>query len=248
LSKADQEDPKIELRIGIHSGPVDRLGDVNQRTNIAGAGINMAQRVMDSGDAGHILLSSRVADDLAQYGQWHPYLHPLADVEVKHAVRLPIVNFYSDGVGNPAVPAKIAEQIAKHRHAASLRRRKLISIVAFVAMLVAAIAALLYGRLLRQNALAPTSDKGIAVLPLQNLSGDQKQESIFESCHKSVCIGVESRLLYRPRTLGLIAEMFAHRFPFQQRHIGIYHQSDKLVETGLRFPAQQFLRFTGVSN
>ena len=117
-----------------------------------------------------------MADDLAQYGQWHPYLHPLGDVEVKHGVRLPIVNFYSDGVGNPAVPAKVAEQLAKHRHGASLRRRKLISIVAFVAMLVTAIAALLYGRLLRQNALAPTSDKGIAVLPLQNLSGDQKQE------------------------------------------------------------------------
>ena len=100
LSKADQDDPKIELRIGIHSGPVDRLGDVNQRTNIAGAGINMAQRVMECGDAGHILLSNRVGDDLAQYAQWRPYLHDLGEVEVKHGVRLGIVNFHSDAFGN----------------------------------------------------------------------------------------------------------------------------------------------------
>src|SRR5437764_1081782 len=115
LSKADQEDPKIELRIGIHSGPVDRLGDVNQRTNIAGAGINMAQRVMDCGDSGHILLSNRVADDLGQYAQWRPYLHSFGEVELKHGVRLPIINFYSESFGNSAVPEKIQSQLARER-------------------------------------------------------------------------------------------------------------------------------------
>ena len=140
LNKADQEDPKIELRIGIHSGPVDRLGDVNQRTNIAGAGINMAQRVMECGDTGHILLSNRVGDDLAQYAQWRPYLHDLGEVEVKHGVRLPIVNFYSDTFGNPAVPPKVASQITQQRRTAFLRRRNLAAITASAAMVVAAIA------------------------------------------------------------------------------------------------------------
>src|SRR5690349_12141805 len=186
LSMADQKDPKIELRIGIHSGPVDRLGDVNQRTNIAGAGINMAQRVMDCGDAGHVLLSNRVADDLAQYAQWHPYLHPLGDVEVKHGVRPPIVNFYSNGVGNPAVPSKVADQIAKHHRAASSRRRKMVIIGAFAAILVGAIAALLYGRILRQNALAKPPDKSIAVLPLENLSGDERNAYLADGIHDDI--------------------------------------------------------------
>src|SRR5437764_8764181 len=174
LSKADQDDPKIELRMGIHSGPVDRLGDVNQRANIAGAGINMAQRVMDCGDARHILLSNRVADDLAQYGQWRPYLQDLGDVEVKHGVRLGVVNFYSDTFGNPAVPAKVASQIAKHRRTALLRRRKLAAIGASAAVLVIAIAVLLYQRVQRQQALTTVTDKNIAVMPLQNLIRDRR--------------------------------------------------------------------------
>jgi TolB-like protein/Flp pilus assembly protein TadD len=186
LSKADQDDPKIELRIGIHSGPVDRLGDVNQRMNVAGAGINMAQRVMDCGDASHILLSNRVADDLAQYGQWRPYLHDLGDVEVKHGDRLGIVNFYSDTVGNPAVPAKVASQIAKHRRTALLRRRKLAVIGVAAAVLVAAIAGLLYQRVQRQHALANASDKSIAVLPLQNLSGDESNAYLADGIHDDI--------------------------------------------------------------
>ena len=88
LSKADQADPKLELRMGIHTGPVDQVFDVNQRSNVAGAGINMAQRVMDCGDAGHILLSKHVAEDLEQYGHWQPLLHDLGECEVKHGVRL----------------------------------------------------------------------------------------------------------------------------------------------------------------
>src|SRR5438105_12371686 len=88
INRLDREDPKIELRMGIHSGPVDRVADVNARTNIAGAGINTAQRVMDCGDSGHILLSQRVAEDLAQYANWQPHLHPLGEVEVKHGARV----------------------------------------------------------------------------------------------------------------------------------------------------------------
>src|SRR5438876_3586289 len=98
--------PSLPVRMGIHSGPVHHVADVNQRENIAGAGINIAQRVMDCGDAGHILVSKRVADDLAQYRRWQPYLHELGDVEVKHGVVVSVVNLYADLVGNPAPPAK----------------------------------------------------------------------------------------------------------------------------------------------
>jgi len=82
--------------MGIHSGPVSGIMDVNDRSNIAGAGINVAQRVMDCGDAGHILLSKRVAEDLEQYRQWRPYLHELGECEVKHGARVSLVNLYSD--------------------------------------------------------------------------------------------------------------------------------------------------------
>src|SRR4029077_12692479 len=99
--------PELKLRMGINSGPVDQVSDVNDQRNVTGAGINMAQRVMDCGDGGHILLSKRVADDLAQYSEWKPYLHDLGEVEVKHGLRVPIVNFYADGVGNPELPDKV---------------------------------------------------------------------------------------------------------------------------------------------
>src|SRR5437762_783456 len=97
----------LQLRMGINSGPVDAVSDVNDRSNVAGAGINMAQRIMDCGDAGHILLAKRVADDLGQYENWQPYLHELGVVEVKHGVRVEVVNFYDKEIGNPELPAKI---------------------------------------------------------------------------------------------------------------------------------------------
>src|SRR5438034_5571812 len=99
---------QLRLRMGIHSGPVSGVVDVNERTNVAGGGINMAQRVMDCGDAGHILLSKRVADDLAQYRQWQRYLHDLGECKVKHDVTVSVVNLYTDEVGNPAFPEKFS--------------------------------------------------------------------------------------------------------------------------------------------
>jgi TolB-like protein/Tfp pilus assembly protein PilF len=97
----------IQLRMGVHSGPVNRVTDVNDKTNIAGAGINVAQRVLDCGDAGHILLSKHLADDLADYRHWRPYLHDLGECEVKHGLRLHLVNLYKDNLGNPHVPDKL---------------------------------------------------------------------------------------------------------------------------------------------
>src|SRR5438270_9775342 len=101
-----KEKPQLMLRMGIHSGPVSEVTDVSGRTNITGGGINMAQRVMDCGDAGHILLSKHVANDLQEHRQWSSWLHDLGECEVKHDVRLGIVNLYRDGVGNPQLPNK----------------------------------------------------------------------------------------------------------------------------------------------
>ena len=99
----------LSVRMGIHSGMVNEVADVNERPNITGAGINVAQRVMDCGDAGHILVSKRVADDLEQYRQWRSYLHDLGECEVKHGVRVHVVNLYTEELGNPNVPEKLRQ-------------------------------------------------------------------------------------------------------------------------------------------
>src|SRR5437867_2911768 len=110
IARALKDYPKLRVRIGIHSGPVNEITDLNEQANIAGAGINIAKRVMDCGDAGHILLSKHVAEDLEQYPQWRPYLHDLGEYEVKHGVRVSIVNLYTDDAGNAAVPTRLAAQ------------------------------------------------------------------------------------------------------------------------------------------
>src|SRR6478672_5033385 len=101
-----REKPQLRLRMGIHSGPVNEISDLNEQANIAGAGINIAQRVMDCGDAGHILLSRHVAEDLEHYPQWRSLLQEPGECEVKHGVRVSLLNFYSDDIGNPAVPER----------------------------------------------------------------------------------------------------------------------------------------------
>src|ERR1041384_2756700 len=107
ISRALKKHPELQLRMGIHSGPVSGVIDVTGKANVAGAGINMAQRVMGCGDAGHILLSKHVAEDLEQYPHWQPYLHELGECEVKHGVRVSVVNLYTEELGNPAVPEKL---------------------------------------------------------------------------------------------------------------------------------------------
>src|SRR5438552_11853509 len=112
ISRALREHPMIRLRMGVHSGPVNRVRDVNDKTNIAGSGINVAQRVMECGDAGHILLSRHVADDLSEYRHWQPYLQDLGECEVKHGLRVHVFNLYKDGLGNPQVPEKLRQRKA----------------------------------------------------------------------------------------------------------------------------------------
>src|ERR1700730_16806069 len=107
ISRALKAHPELRVRMGIHSGPVNEITDLNEQANMAGAGINFAQRVMDCGDAGHVLLSKHGADDIDDYPEWRPYLHDLGECEVKHGVRLHLFNLHGDGVGNPAVPGKV---------------------------------------------------------------------------------------------------------------------------------------------
>src|SRR5262250_2911969 len=106
ISKALKNHSELRVRMGIHSGPVNEVADINEQVNMAGAGVNIAQRVMDCGEAGHILLSKHAAEDLGQYRQWQPYLHDLGECEVKHGVMLSVVNFCRDEIGNPQPPAK----------------------------------------------------------------------------------------------------------------------------------------------
>src|SRR6187200_2933555 len=116
ISKELKKHPELRVRMGIHSGPVNEITDLNEQANIAGAGINIAQRVMDCGDAGHILLSRHVAEDLEQYPRWRPYLHELGECKLKHGKRVGVVNLYADHVGNPQLPKKFQALKARRAH------------------------------------------------------------------------------------------------------------------------------------
>ncbi len=176
ITEALKAYPQLQLRMGIHSGPVSGVTDVNDRSNIAGAGINMAQRIMDCGDAGHILLSKRVADDLAQDGRWRPQLHELGECAVKHGVGVFVVNLYTDKIGNPRLPEKI--KLARQKQAAATLRRR--SVLMGAAILLAAVLALfIYERQpFRSSAPELIPQKSIAVLPLENLT-EEKENAYF---------------------------------------------------------------------
>ncbi len=167
ISRALKDNQRLQVRMGIHSGPISGVVDVNERTNVAGAGINLAQRVMDCGDAGHILLSRHVAEDLAEYERWRPYLHDIGTFEVKHGVRVSVTNLYSDEVGNPNLPSKLQ---AVKKHHAHVRW----AAVAIGLLVVAALAAgvLSFLRKGPARSLATAVEKSIAVLPFENLSRD----------------------------------------------------------------------------
>src|SRR5438034_1012651 len=169
--------------MGINSGPVDQVSDVNDQRNITGVGINMAQRVMDCGDAGHILLSRRVADDLAQYSEWKSHLYELGQLKVKHGAKIDVVNFYNDEVGNAEVPEKFKqarEQLARADRLVATRRRK--RIILSAALFVAIASGIVLWTFFRWSssriAALPISDKSIAVLPFENLS-DEKENAYF---------------------------------------------------------------------
>jgi TolB-like protein/Tfp pilus assembly protein PilF len=167
ISKELKKHPELRVRMGIHSGPVNEVTDLNEQANIAGAGINIAQRVMNCGDAGHILLSNRVAEDLEQYGHWQPLLHDLGECEVKHGVRLGAVNLYRDDIGNPQLPKRF-QALKKQR--TRIRWAGIATAVLLLAAIVAAFLIILR-KPMRWTSNAP--EKSIAVLPFENRSGDK---------------------------------------------------------------------------
>jgi len=173
ISKALKSHPELRVRMGIHSGPVNEVTDLNEHANIAGAGINIAQRVMDCGDAGHILLSKRVADDLEQYPRWRPCLHELGECEVKHGQKVSVVNLYDDQFGNSQTPEKFGktrEQQAANAAASRPPRKNLAIPVVAVIVIASAVALLYFTQLRNRGSIAP--QKSIAVLPFENLSAD----------------------------------------------------------------------------
>jgi TolB-like protein len=179
IAEALRKHPEIPVRMGIHSGPVSEVTDVSGRSNLAGAGINMAQRVMDCGDAGHILLSQHVADDLVQYRQWAPRLRDLGECEVKHGVRLHLVNLYAEPLGNPEVPEKFRQIAAAAPIPSPVVKAKRMGWHEVVIALLL-VGALIAGAVLyfRKGATAAVPEKSIAVLPFENLS-EEKANAYF---------------------------------------------------------------------
>jgi TolB-like protein/class 3 adenylate cyclase/Flp pilus assembly protein TadD len=189
ISRALKEHPHLQLRMGIHSGPVSGIVDVNERANLAGAGLNMAQRVMDCGDAGHILLSKHVAEDLEEYEKWRPLLHDLGSCEAKHGVRVSVVNLYDDQFGNAKLPRKFQ----------TLQKRQTRLRWAATAAALLALTAIVAGILVSRNRVTSTRaapEKSIAVLPFENRS-EYKANAYFAD-------GIQDEILTR---LSKIADL-----------------------------------------
>jgi len=215
ISRTLKDHPHIQVRMGVHSGPVNQVTDVNDRTNIAGAGINVAQRVMDCGDAGHILLSKHLADDLAEYRHWRPYLYDLGECEVKYGLRLHLVNLYKDNLGNPHLPAKLKRgRRGKQTSAVSVRPdiaprwpKYVLTAVLLVSAVALAISFSVFYRggspaVARSSSVKaaavglPIAEKSIAVLPFENRS-EEKANAYFAD-------GIQEEILMR---LSKIADL-----------------------------------------
>jgi TolB-like protein/Tfp pilus assembly protein PilF len=190
VSRELKEHPRVQVRMGIHSGPVSGVVDVNERANLAGAGLNIAQRVMECGDAGHILLSKHIAEDLEEYEQWRPLLHDLGPCEVKHGVHIGIANLYDSEVGHSQLPRKL-QALKKHR------TRVRWAEVAIALFVVAAITAAFVFLLRRPMGLAlAIGEKSIAVLPFENRSREPDNAYFAE--------GIQDEILTR---LSKIADL-----------------------------------------
>jgi len=204
ISKALKSHPELQVRMGIHSGPVNEITDLNEQANIAGVGINMAQRVMDCGDAGHILLSKRVADDLEQYPQWRSHLFNLGECEVKHGARVSVVNLYTDDAGNRQPPQKFQTVEAGPSRTGGVlaagdgtKGKHLVAgVLIFTALIVVATAWFLSRQKVSPLSPASTSsstsvatpipEKSIAVLPFENLSSDKENAYFAEGIQDEI--------------------------------------------------------------
>src|SRR5437762_13063387 len=188
ISRTLKEHPRLQLRMGVHSGPVSGVIDVNGHPNLAGVGLNMAQRVMSCGDAGHILLSKRVAEDLQEYEHWRPLLHDLGVCEVKHGTRVAIVNLHADEVGNPQLPKKFQ---ALKKQSTRIRWAAAAATLLALGAIVAAIA--IFSRYRARSSLA-APEKSIAVLPFENLS-EEKANAYFAD-------GIQDEILTKLAGIG----------------------------------------------
>src|SRR5882757_115029 len=208
ISRALKNNARLQVRMGIHSGPVSGVVDVNERTNVAGGGINTAQRVMDCGDSGHILLSRHVAEDLAEYERWRPFLHDIGTFEVKHGVRVSVTNLYSDEVGNPQRPKKL-EAVRKHR--AHVRWAE----VAIGLLVIGAIvAAFMMVSRRPTTSLTAIPEKSIAVLPFVNMSEDKANEYFSDGISEELL-----NLLTKIPQLQVTARTSS--FAFKGKEIGV---------------------------
>jgi len=212
ISRALKEHPRLRLRMGIHSGPVSGVVDVNQRVNLTGAGINIAKRVMDCGDAGHILLSKHVAEDLEEYEKWRPLLHDLGLCEVKHGVRVAVVNLYDNQFGNAKLPRRF-ETVQKRR-----RRLRWATAAALLALAAIVAGIALFSRYGGRTTLA-APEKSVAVLPFENLSRDPDNAYFAEGIQEEILTRLASiaglkvisrsstqQYQNRPRNLSQIAK------------------------------------------
>ena len=204
VNRALKDHPRLRLRMGVHSGPVSGVIDVTERTNLAGAGLNLAQRVMNCGDAGHILLSKHVAEDLAEFEEWRPLLHNLGACEVKHGTEVSIVNLHGSDFGNPELPAIF--RLIKKR---SVRRRNTVVAAALITGAVITAGGIWFSR----TRMAPplgAPDKSIAVLPFENLSED-KANAYFAT-------GIQNEILTRLAKIGalkVISHSSTRQYPSQ---------------------------------
>jgi TolB-like protein/class 3 adenylate cyclase/Tfp pilus assembly protein PilF len=252
ISRALQRHTHIQLRMGIHSGPVNRVTDVNDKTNYAGAGFNVAQRVMDCGDAGHILLSGHVAEDLTHYRHWQPYLHDLGECDVKHGLRLHLFNVYKDNLGNPQAPEKVrSEKRSKQASALwSITSSRWPRVALIATLLVSAVAVVISSLIFfHRTSLSPTKsthpeatntsqpaaipEKSIAVLPFENLSDDKEnayfaggvQDEILTNLAKIADLKIISRTSVRQYKSGI-----ARNLPEISRQLGIAHVVEGSVQ------------------
>jgi tetratricopeptide (TPR) repeat protein len=221
IGNALKSHPELKVRMGIHSGPVNEVTDLNEQANIAGGGINTAQRVMDCGDTGHILVSRKVAEDLEHYPRWQPYLHWLGQCEVKHGARIDVINFYRDGLGNPQLPNKFKTQ--------SRRARALWTGIATAVVLLAIFAgAFIYLRSHKSNAL--TNKDRIVLADFTNTTGD----SVFDATLRQ---GLTSQLEQTP-FLSLISDsIIAHNLTLMSKPRDARLTPDLAREVGQRVGA-----------
>jgi serine/threonine-protein kinase len=194
ISRELKNHPHIQLRMGVHSGPVNQVKDVNDTVNVAGAGINVAQRVMDCGEAGHILVSKHVADDLSEYRHWQPYLRDLGECEAKHGLRLHVFNLCKDDIGNPSVPNKLKRRRLWKQSSTSRWPRWALGAAVLLSAIAVAVSVSIF--LHPSSVMADIPEKSIAVLPFQNLSSE-KENAYFAD-------GVQDEIL---TNLGRVADL-----------------------------------------